>query len=159
MEQGFVREVGTPDDYAEAMRREIFPASEVVDMKDVEPVESKPEKTKQTKVAIDRKPVTEQWKSHVLGDMEEILTEGMGAGDVEYSEFLTLIDERSNKFHYFVVFGYRDANDDVVYVGGNAYGRIGMTPRIMMIARGLSLSSVENIVRGKQRRKESKGYE
>ena len=135
--------------------------ADVGDVEVVEPVGSTPVKTKKTKKAmpLERLPVSEGWKSGVLSDMEEVMTEGMGADDIEYSAFLTNTRGTSNKFHYFVVFRYQQADGTIVYVGGNAYGRIGKTAKVMVIARAKRPQAVLSMVQRKQRQKESKGYD
>jgi len=104
-------------------------------------------------------PVTGSWKRGVLRDMEEILTEGEGADSVEYEAFLTMTDDTHNKFHYFAVFRYKKPDGEIVYVGGNAYGRIGKRSRVMVIARGPSPHGVIRAVQQKEHDKERKGYE
>jgi hypothetical protein len=98
-----------------------------------------------------KSPVTESWKRGVLRDMGTVMAPG---GRAVFEEFLTYTEGTSNKFHMFAIF----EDDDGVFVGGNAYGRIGKRPRVIEVARG-PRRSVERVVYDKMRKKENKGYE
>lgn len=96
---------------------------------------------------------TESWKIQVARDIETIFGRGLLV-TWEYSSFLTFSEGTSNKFHYFAVI---KAGGE--YVGGNAYGRIGSSAKVIEIVRGKSLSSVMSVVRRKEYEKEAKGYQ
>ena len=70
-----------------------------------------------------------------------------------YESFMTVRDGTSNKFHYFGVFQSRSGEA----VGGNAYGRIGYTPKAIEVFRG-SVAGVLLEVRTKAHAKLNKGY-
>ena len=56
-----------------------------------------------------------------------------------------------------MVFEYREGGEKM-YVGGNAYGRIGKGAKTIEIARSDIRRVVENAVNKKERAKRSKGY-
>lgn len=72
---------------------------------------------------------------------------------LESSEMLTMTEGSSNKFHFFCVF-----EDNGVFKGGNAYGRIGGNVNAISIAEGRR-SEVEIAVARKMRTKQAKGYQ
>lgn len=71
-----------------------------------------------------------------------------------YSEFMTLREGTANRFHYFGV--YVDPTTGEA-VGGNAYGRIGYTPKSIEVARGRQ-GSVMSAVQAKADAKRNRGY-
>jgi hypothetical protein len=95
----------------------------------------------------------EGWKIQVQRAIESAFGRGMRVS-WEYSSFLTYTEGTSNKFHYF---GVVKAGNE--YVGGNAYGRIGVTAKVIEIARSTNLRQVMGIVKDKEYQKESKGYQ
>lgn len=72
-----------------------------------------------------------------------------------YEMFMTFQEGSSNKMHYFGVFKDRASGQ---CVGGNAYGRIGYTPKAIEVARG-SEGMVMGATSGKAYDKRRKGYE
>lgn len=95
----------------------------------------------------------DSWKSGVARNIEQVF----GGGDKvdwEYSSYLTYTGGTSNKFHYFAVVKTEDGE----YVGGNAYGKIGSTAKIIEIARSSSRGSVMSVVQRKEGEKYNKGY-
>jgi hypothetical protein len=100
------------------------------------------------------------WLKVVFRDLELLLTNGEGADKIMYRSYMTYEYGTSSKFHAFIVCSYTDdATGDTMYVGGNAYGRIGKTARAMAVARGASRSSVMSAVEKKERAKTGKGYD
>jgi hypothetical protein len=100
------------------------------------------------------------WLKTVFRDLELLLTDGEGADRVLYRSYLTFEYGTSSKYHAFMVCSYTDdATGDTVYVGGNGYGRIGRSARVIAVARGSSRSSVRSAVLKKERAKENKGYD
>lgn len=99
----------------------------------------------------DKTPVREVWKAGVSQDIEAVFGGGRPVKWV-YQSFLTYSEGTSHKFHMFAVVQVGHE-----YVGGNAYGRIGGTAKVIEIARG-SQGSVMSVVYDKERQKESKGY-
>ena len=99
------------------------------------------------------------WLKTVFKDLELILTNGEGADRVFYRSYLTFEHGTSSKYHAFMVCSYTDVSGETVYVGGNAYGRIGRMARAMAVSRGPSRSSVQSAVLKKERQKENKGYD
>lgn len=95
----------------------------------------------------------EGWKIQVQRAIESAFGRGMRVS-WEYSSFLTYTEGTSNKFHYF---GVVKAGNE--YVGGNAYGRIGVTAKVIEIARSPNLRQVMGIVKDKEYQKEAKGYQ
>jgi len=67
--------------------------------------------------------------------------------------FLTYREGSSNKFHLFVVFKNEDE-----YIGANAYGRIGYSPKVITIAEGKNQMEVVGLVKRKIAEKMRKGY-
>jgi predicted DNA-binding WGR domain protein len=100
------------------------------------------------------------WLKGVFRDLELLLTNGEGADRIVYRSYLTYEYGTSSKYHAFMVCAYTDsATGDTMYVGGNAYGRIGKNPRAMVVAQGPSRTSVQSAVDKKERAKERKGYD
>lgn len=100
------------------------------------------------------------WLKTVFRDLELLLTNGEGADRIVYRSYMTFEYGTSSKFHAFMVCSYTDdATGDTMYVGGNAYGKIGRTARAMAVSRGPSRSSVQGAVDKKERAKERKGYD
>lgn len=79
---------------------------------------------------------------------------GAKPGNDKYLKYMVNQEGNSNKFHLFGVFSL----DDGRYIGGNAYGRIGKTPRVKELAMG-SERIVFHEVEKKARQKERKKYE
>lgn len=69
------------------------------------------------------------------------------------STMLTMTEGSSNKFHFFCIF-----EDNGVFKGGNAYGRIGGNVSAIQIAVGRR-SEVQSAVDRKMRTKQAKGYQ
>lgn len=84
---------------------------------------------------------------------------GRGARRV-YENYMTFSKGTSNKFHYFAIYKInpKERGGEPEYVGANAYGRIGGSPRGIEIARGPDLKRVKNEVARKENKKRSKGY-
>jgi predicted DNA-binding WGR domain protein len=84
---------------------------------------------------------------------------GRGAKRV-YENYMTFSEGTSNKFHYFAIYEIepKERGGKSEFVGANAYGRIGGSPRGIEIARGDSLSSVKAEVLKKEKAKKAKGY-
>ena len=99
------------------------------------------------------KAYNEMWKSNVARNIEQVFGRGESV-DWEYSSFLTYTEGTSYKFHYFAVVKTESGE----YVGGNAYGRIGSTAKVIEIARSFSKSSVMSVVQRKEGEKYNKGY-
>jgi predicted DNA-binding WGR domain protein len=100
------------------------------------------------------------WLKTVFRDLELLLTNGEGADRILSRSYMTFEYGTSSKFHAFMVCSYTDdVTGDTVYVGGNAYGRMGKTARAMAVARGASRGSVMAAVEKKERAKERKGYD
>jgi hypothetical protein len=95
----------------------------------------------------------EGWKVGVARAISQVFGKGQRV-TFEYSNFLTFTEGTSNKFHYFAVVKTEDGE----YVGGNAYGKIGSTAKVIEIARSQSRGQVMNIVQNKEDQKRNKGY-
>jgi hypothetical protein len=94
-------------------------------------------------------------KYHLLPIMT-VLRNTMGVdsrAEAVSAQYLTFREGSSNKFHYFAIFETPEGE----YVGGNAWGRIGYSPKAIEIARG-SLRHVESAVMQKMNAKYAKGY-
>lgn len=92
------------------------------------------------------------WRKNIVKYLASEL--GANPRDDEYLEYMVNQEGSSNKFHLFGVF----KTDDSRYIGGNAYGRIGKTPRVKKIAMG-GERVVFHEVEKKARQKARKGYE
>jgi predicted DNA-binding WGR domain protein len=66
---------------------------------------------------------------------------------------LTYSEGTSHKFHFFALY-----NDDGIWKAGNAYGRIGGTPKAIMIESG-SEGAARSAYEAKLRAKKAKGYQ
>lgn len=73
--------------------------------------------------------------------------------DLLYRKYITKRDERSNKYHYFVVFKKEDGS----YAAANAYGRIGYKPTVVDLGeyddKAKAMSAVQKKLRTKLRDK------
>jgi len=99
------------------------------------------------------------WLRGVFQELEYLLTDGQGATNTIYRSYLTYEYGTSSKFHAFAVYEYTDREGNTVYAGGNAYGRIGKSPKTIRIAKGTSRFGVESAVENKERAKARKGYD
>ena len=73
--------------------------------------------------------------------------------DVLYRAYLIKQNDVSNKYHYFVVF-----EKDGVFIGANAYGRIGYSPRFVIIDKSADKDSTMSFVKRKMKSKIGGGY-
>jgi predicted DNA-binding WGR domain protein len=104
-------------------------------------------------------PGDEAWKRNVLRDMQTILVR-MGGADIVWGPYyLTYREDTSNKFHYFVVFGYQDTTGQMMYVGSNAFGPIGKKAKVFEIIRTPSKNQAIDATSNKMSEKRAKGYE
>jgi len=70
-----------------------------------------------------------------------------------FDQFLTYREGSANKFHLFVVFKHEGD-----FIGANAYGRIGYSPKVIEIARSKNQQDVLLAVKRKISSKVAKGY-
>jgi hypothetical protein len=80
---------------------------------------------------------------------------GLSNPKVEWEKLLEGTGSRSGQYHFFAVYFDPETEE---YVGANAYGRFGKSPKSVQIARGPVLKKVEGKVNTKMRAKERKGY-
>lgn len=71
-----------------------------------------------------------------------------------YRKYLTYSDDRSNKYHYFVVF----EKSDGMFAVANAYGRIGYNPRVADLGDFENKADAIRAADKKMNAKKSKGY-
>jgi len=86
------------------------------------------------------------------------LTSGLGLGrraSLLKEQLMVMREGSSNKFHYFALF---DDRENERFVAGNAYGRIGYRPTVVLIAEGPNQLAVEGAYNRKARAKMAKGY-
>jgi len=75
--------------------------------------------------------------------------------DIEYDVTLINTEGTSNKFHFFAMFFDPDTE---LYVGANAYGRIGKGAKVITISSSPAKNEVMRAVLKKQMAKQRKGY-
>jgi hypothetical protein len=109
--------------------------------------------------ALSRIPVSDNWMSGVFNELKRTLTDGQVVDSVLWEVFMTFTKGTSNKYHAFGVYRYAQEDGTITYVGGNAYGRIGGSPTMMVVARGPTPNGVQAVTERKSRAKLAKGYE
>jgi hypothetical protein len=99
------------------------------------------------------------WQKKIMEDAATALIRSPSQPAIIYKQYLTYVDETSNKFHMFLVFEYMDADTGrTMYVGLNAHGPIGKRMTFFEIARGPSRGLVMSAVSSKEYAKRRKGY-
>lgn len=104
-----------------------------------------------TRYAFDKDIGSKSWYDNVLRFLANEL--GTKSKHPEVVDYLVNQEGTSNKFHMFGIF----ETDDGDFVGGNAYGRIGKSPKVIKIVEG-NFEHVLGMITKKIRQKKSKGY-